>query len=76
MVPRHVHTNGMDSFWALLRRGCHGTYRWMSPKHLHRFVKEFAGRPSESFRDVADMMAVLAGHMVGKRLTYAQLVAA
>ena len=65
----------MESFWALLRRGYHGTYHWMSPKHLHRFVNEFAGRLNERFRDTADMMAVLARHMVGKRLTYAQLVA-
>ena len=75
MGPRHVDTNDMGLFWALPRGGWHGTYRWMSPQHLHRFV-EFAGRPSERFRDAADMMAVLAGHMVGKRLTYAHLVAA
>ena len=74
-VRGDVHTNGMESFCALLRRGCHGTYHWMSPKHLHRFVNEFAGRLNERFRDTADMMAVLARHMVGKRLTYAQLVA-
>ena len=74
-VRGDMHTNGMESFWALLRRGYHGTYHRMSPKHLHRFVNEFAGRLNERFRDTADMMAALAGHMVGKRLTYAQLVA-
>lgn len=75
-VRGNVHINGMESFWVLLRRGYHGTYRRMSPKHLHRFVNEFAGRLNERFRDAVDMMAVLAGHMVGKGFTYAQLVAA
>ena len=74
-VRGQVHINGMESFWALLRRG-YGTYRRMSPKHLHRFVNEFAGRLNERFRDTIDMMATLAVHMTGKRLTYAHLVAA
>lgn len=43
----------------------------MPPKHLHRFVNEFAGRLNESIRNDADMMAALAGSMVGKKLAYA-----
>ena len=31
-----AHTNGIESFWAMLKRGYHGTYHHMSPKHLNQ----------------------------------------
>ena len=39
-----AHTNGIESFWARLKRGYHSTYHHMSEKHLNRYVGEFAGR--------------------------------
>ena len=39
-----VNTNSVESFWALLKRGYHGTYQSWSPKHLQRHVNEFVGR--------------------------------
>ena len=42
-VRDEVHTNGIESFWAVLRRGYYGTYHFMSPKHLHRFCNEYGG---------------------------------
>ena len=70
-----AHTNGIESFWAMLKRGYHGVYHHMSVKHLHRYVAEFTGRHNLRSLDTAEQMSVLARGMVGKRLTYAELVA-
>ena len=70
-----AHTNGVESFWAMLKRGYHGTYHQMSPKHLQRYVNEFAGRHNIRELDtIWQMRAVVAG-MVGRRLLYHDLTA-
>lgn len=73
-VRKQAHTNGIESFWALLKRGFTGTYHRMSPKHLHRYVNEFAGRHNVRDSDTLDQMALLSQGMVGKRLTYERLI--
>ena len=69
-----AHTNGMEAFWALLKRGFNGTFHHIFPQHLHRYVNEFAGR--HNIRDLATLaqMTVIAQGMVGKRLKYRDLV--
>ena len=67
-------TNGMESFWAMLKRGYHGTYHHMSAKHLGRYVTEFSGRHNDRKADTIDQMAHMALGMVGNRLRYADLI--
>ena len=74
-VRQQAHTNGIESFWAMLKRGHHGTYHKISPKHLQRYVDEFAGRHGIRDRDTIYQMASVAQGMSGKRLTYVDLIA-
>ena len=74
-VDGQAHTNGLESFWSMLKRGYHGTYHHMSPKHLDRYVSEFATRQNLRELDTADLMGEVAARMVGERLTYAELTA-
>ena len=74
-VSDMAHTNGIESFWATMKRGYHGTFHHISPKHLHRYVNEFATRHNMRTRDTEAMMAETVARMVGKRLMYKELVA-
>ena len=70
-----AHTNGIESFWSMLKRAHKGVYHKMSAKHLQRYVDEFSGRHGIRERDTIDQMDTLTKGMVGKRLTYANLIA-
>ena len=82
-LPRHQavkhsvaeYVNGVESFWAGLKRGYHGTHHHMSAKHLDCYVAEFCGRHNRRPLDTEDMMAASVRGMVGKRLTYTTLTA-
>ena len=72
-----AHTNGIESVWAVLKRGLMGTFHHVSVKHLDRYVNEFTFRLNEGNCqvDTQDRMAALFGKMPGKRITYKELVA-
>ena len=67
-------TNGMESFWAVLKRGYQGIYHWFSVKHLGRYVAEFQSRHNNRPFNTIDMMSAIAQGMAGKRLMYADLI--
>ena len=74
-VRQQAHTNGMESFWSMMKRAHKGVYHKFSPKHLHRYIAEFAGRHNMRERDTLEQMAAVARGMAGKRLPYAALIA-
>jgi len=76
-VKGMAHTNGIESVWAVLKRGLTGTFHHVSVKHLDRYVNEFTFRLNEGNCqvDTADRMAALFGAMPGKRLNYKELIA-
>ena len=67
-------TNGMESFWSMMKRGLTGTYHNISPKHLHRYVDEFSGQAEIRDMDTADQLAAMARNGIGKRLRYKDLI--
>ena len=69
-------TNGIESVWALLKRGIYGTHHFVSRKHLHRYVNEVTFRLNEGNCkiDTMDRLEALIRGAVGKRLMYKDLV--
>ena len=72
-VNEMASTNGIESFWAGVKRGMNGIYHWFSVKHLARYIREFSGRHNVRPLDTLDQMSILVSGMVGKRLTYSDL---
>jgi len=73
-VREHVHTNGIENFWSLLKRGLHGTYISVEPFHLQAYVAEqvFRFNARKGMND-GDRFKKVLSQIVGKRLTYAEL---
>lgn len=76
-VRGDVTTNGIESVFAVMKRGIVGVYHHTSPKHLHRYVGEFAFRLNEGDvkNHTLDRLASLFAAMLGQRLTYKELIA-
>ena len=75
-VRGKAHTNGVESFWATLKRAYSGTFHKLSPKHLDRYVRQFAGKHNLRPLGTLDQMRQVAVGLIGKRLPRVELIAA
>jgi len=72
-VNGQIHTNGIENFWALLKRSLGGTYVSVEPFHLFRYIDEQAFRYNNRKLSDAQRFDIATRGMVGKRLTFAEL---
>jgi transposase-like protein len=72
-VDGRVHTNGLENFWSLLKRGISGTYVSVEPFHLFRYLDEQAFRFNNRKATDADRFNMALANVVGKRVTYGEL---
>src|ERR1700719_630270 len=72
-VNGNVHTNTMENFWSLLKRGLHGTYISVEPFHLFRYIDEQAFRYNNRKATDAERFAAVMKQIVGRRVTYKEL---
>jgi len=74
-VQDQAHTNGLESFWAPMKRGYQGVYHKMSPKHLDKYVSEYSNRHNVRSQNTVDQMGSVVKGMINKRLRYVDLIA-
>jgi len=77
-VKGRVHTNGLENFWSLLKRGLRGTYIAVEPFHLTKYIDEQVFRyNNRATKDNpltdSDRFALAMSQVAGRRLTYADL---
>ena len=74
-VRGRAHTNGMEAFWSMVERAQKGTFHKISPKHLQRYVSEFAGKHNIRDSGTLAQMRDTVARLVGRRLAYRDLIA-
>ena len=74
-VRQQTHINGIESFWAMLKRAHKGTFHKISPKHLDRYVQEFAGKHNIRNLDTLAQMRNTVARLVGRNLLHRRLIA-
>lgn len=72
-----ISTNSIESVWAVLKRGLHGVYHNVSPKHLQRYLDEFTFRLNEGNvkNHSLERLASFVDRVTGKRITYREVTA-
>ena len=72
-VNGDIHTNSIENFWSVLKRGIYGIYHHVTPKHLQRYCDEFSYRFNSRKLKDADRFTLTLQNLEG-RLTYNKLV--
>ena len=73
-VDGQIHTNGIENFWSLLKRGLKGTYISVQPFHLFRYVDEQAFRFNNRKANDSERFLTACASISGRRLTYNKLL--
>lgn len=73
-VDGRIHTNGLENFWSLLKRGVSGTYHAIEPIHLDRYLDEFTSRFNTRKMTDSERFMVAIRSTVGRRVTYKELI--
>lgn len=74
-VRGQAHTNGMESFWSMIERAHKGTFHKISPKHLQRYISEFAAKHNIRESGTLAQMRDTVARLIGRRLAYRDLIA-
>jgi transposase-like protein len=72
-VDGQIHTNGIENFWSLLKRGLKGTYVSVEPFHLFRYLDEQSFRFNNRELTDGQRFSIAASQVIGKRLTFAEV---
>ena len=72
-VDGHIHTNGIENFWSLLKRSIKGTYISVEPFHLFRYLDEQTFRFNSRHGNDSERFQRVMGQVTGKRLTFAKV---
>jgi transposase-like protein len=75
-VEGRVHTNGIENFWSLLKRGLNGTYVSVEPEHLFRYLDERVFTYNLRHRNDYGRFEAILGAVSGRRLTYSEVTGA
>lgn len=72
-VDGRITTNGIENFWALLKRGLKGTYVAVEPEHLFRYIDERVFTFNQRNKSDLERFEMVLGQSVGRRVTWAEL---
>ena len=73
-IKGKAHTNGVESFWSMLKRGHMSVYHKMSKKHLQRYIDEYVGKHNIRPLTTMEQISVTYKGLTGKRLKYKELI--
>ena len=73
-VRGDVHTNGVESWFSMIRRGIIGIHHWVSLRHLQRYILEFSTRHNLRLLSTEERIEAMFAGGIGKTLPYAELV--